>query len=335
MPMRSHAPDGGTAAAVARQAARSRTRRVAIVVAVAAAVGCDGGSREFLSIGTGGTGGVYFPLGGAIANRLAAADSTRSYTAEVTGGSVENIQRIRNGQIDLAFTIATSAYEASHGGGDFTEPYAELRVAAPLYANLTHVLVPARSDARTIPDLRGRRIAVGAAGSGTEQVARHLLEAAGIDYEAVDERFLSFSESAAALADGAIDAAILSVGYPASAVLEATTTGGARLLPIEASTATAMRERHPFYTADVIPAGVYAGQDSAIASVAVLNWIVADASLDSAVVTDLLRILDQDRAALARVAEIANQIDLGRLAEAPIPLHSAAAAWLRSMAPGS
>ena len=192
------------------------------------------------------------------------------------------------------------------------------------------MLVPARSDARTIADLRGRRIAVGSAGSGTEQVARHLFDAAGIDYADVDERFLSFTESAAALTDGAIDAAILSVGYPASAVLEATTTGGARLLAIDAATAEAMRQDHPFYTPDTIPAGVYAGQDAAIASVSVMNWVVADARLDSAVVNSLLRILDEDREALRRVAEIAGQIDLRRLADAPIPLHRASAVFLRS-----
>jgi TRAP-type uncharacterized transport system substrate-binding protein len=110
-------------------------------------------------------------------------------------------------------------------------------------------------------------------------------------------------------------------------VLEATTTGGARLLAIDAVTAAAMRQRHPFYTPDTIPAGVYAGQDAAVASVSVLNWIVADVGLDSAVVASVLRVLDEDRDALRRVADIAGQIDLRRLADAPIPLHPAAAGW--------
>jgi uncharacterized protein len=305
------------------------TCRSAVVVACLLAAGCgDRPAGGFLSIGTAGTGGVYYPLGGAIANRLDAADPARRYTAEVTGGSVENIQRIHNGEMDLAFTIATSAYEAYIGGEDFPEPVRELRVVAPLYPNLTHILVPGRSDVTSVADLRGRRVSVGAAGSGTEQVARHVLEAYALTYEDVDERFLSFTESAAALADGAIDAAILSVGYPASAALEATTTGGARLLSIDAEHAEALRQMFPFYAPDIIPAGVYRGQDDVVPTVSVMNWVVAREDLAPAVAASVIQLLETERDALARTAAIAAQIDLGRLANAPIPLHSAAEAWL-------
>jgi uncharacterized protein len=293
------------------------------------AAGCgEAPTGGFLSIGTAGTGGVYYPLGGAIANRLDAADTDRRYTAEVTGGSVENIQRIRNGEMDLGLTVATSAYEAYIGSADFPQPFRELRVVTPLYPNLTHVLVPRGSDVTSIDQLRGGRVSVGAAGSGTEQVARHTLEAYGLTYDDVDERFLSFTESAAALADGAIDAAILSVGYPASAVLEATTTGGARLLAIDAEHAEALRQMFPFYSPDIIPGGVYRGQDDTVPSVSVMNWIVARADLDSTVAARLIALIQNERDELARTAAIAGQIDMRRLGNAPIPLHPAAEAWL-------
>lgn len=171
-------------------------------------------------------------------------DSLRTYTAEVTGGSVENIQRLMNGEMDLAFAIGTTVYEAYNGGQDFATPQQSLRIVAPLYPNLTHVLVRENAGLQSIADLRGKRVSVGAAGSGTEQLARHVLEAYGLGYEQVDEQFLSFTESAAALADGAIDGAIISVGIPASAVLEAMTTGRVRLLPIEGEAArTLMSDR--------------------------------------------------------------------------------------------
>lgn len=292
-----------------------------------AACGGDGGPRQFLSLGTGGTGGVYYPLGGALTSRLSVADSMRQYTAEVTGGSVENVNRILAGQIDMGFALSVTAYEAYNGGQDFDSPAADLRVVAPLYANITHILVPGNSTATTLEDLRGRRVSVGAAGSGTEQISRQLLELYGLTYDDVDARYLSFNESASALRDGAIDAAILSVGIPAAAVLEATTTGSVRLLGVSAERTAELRAEYPYYSAGTIPAGAYPGVDEDIPTVAMMNWLVASESLDPAVVTTLLDILANDRASLEQVHEMARQIDLAQLADAPIPLHSAARAF--------
>lgn len=308
------------------------------VVVVAALLGCDGpagAGREFLSIGTAGTGGIYYPIGGAIASRLSLRDSLRQYTAEVTGGSVENVNRLREGQIDLGFALAITAFEAFRGGEDYESPFRELRVVAPLYANLVHVLVPRGSRVRSIEALAGARISVGAAGSGTEQVARQILEVCGLSYEEVDARYLTFSESAASLRDGAIDAAIISVGYPAAAVLEATTTGGARLLPVEADRIEVLRSTYPYYSAGVIPRGAYPGVGGDVTTVAMMNWVVAREDLDPAVVSNLLGILRDERASLAQVHEMAGQIDVKLLSQSPIPLHPGADAWLKAEGPDS
>jgi hypothetical protein len=304
-----------------------RARGTALALALAAtlaACGGEGGPRQFLSLGTGGTGGVYYPLGGALAAELSVADSARQYTAEVTGGSVENVNRIIQGQIDLAFALGVAAYEAYHGGQGFETAHPGLRVVAPLYPNVIHVLVPGDSDAESIADLRGMAVSVGSAGSGTEQTSRQLLELYGITYDDVDARYLSFNESASALRDGAIDAAIFSVGIPAAAVLEASTTGSVRLLSIPADRAAALREAYPYYSTGVIPADAYPGVEEDIPTVSMMNWLVADESLDAGVVRSVLTILSDDRAALERVHDMARQIDLSRLSEAPIPLHPAA-----------
>jgi TRAP transporter TAXI family solute receptor len=303
-------------------------RLVAILTAALLTTSCAGeGSRvAFLSIGTGGTGGIYYPLGGVIASILSAGDSSRQYTAEVTGGSVENIARIALGQIDLGFAIGTSARAAYDG--DDTVAVADLRIVAPLYPNVAHVLVRDSAGIASVGDVRGRSVSVGSAGSGTEQFARHLLGAYGLDYEAIDERFLSFSESSAALRDGAVDAAIFSVGYPAAAVLEATTNAAVRLLPVEREDAERLRAGFPFYRVATIPAGAYNGLDSDLPTVSVMNWMVGLEGLDDGSVISLLDALRDDRAALVRVNEIARQIDLAALADAPIPLHPAAARWL-------
>ncbi len=304
---------------------------VCLVSASLLALACGsgaGGSDRFLSLGTGGTGGIYYPLGGAIASRLSIVDSNHQYTAEVTGGSVENVNRIAQGEMDIGFCMATSVFEAYFGEGDYAEPVSNLRIVAPLYPNLTHVLVPNNSTASSAADFRGGRIAVGAAGSGTEQLARQLLSAYGIEYEDIDVRYLSFRESVNALRDRAIDGAIISVGYPASAVLEVMTTGVARLLPIDSTLVEILRERYPYYSADTIPAGTYPRMEGDVPSVSVLNWLVATTDLDSSIVGKLLDVLRDDRESLTRVNAMVAQINLATLRESPIPLHTAAEAWM-------
>jgi uncharacterized protein len=286
------------------------------------------GAPEFLSLGTAGTGGIYYPLGGALASRLSIADPARQYTAEVSGGSVENINRLAAGQMDLAFVLAVTAYQAQAGAGDWKTPVPGLRALAPLYPNLTHVLVPRGSTAESIADFRGQRVSVGPPGSGTEQMSRHLLLAHGLSYEDIDPQYLSFNESASALKDGAIDAAILSVGYPAAAVLEATTTGGVRVLGVDPAVIASMRDEHPYYSVGEIPAGAYPGVEEAIPTAAVMNWVVGMESLDDEVVTILLNILADDRVSLEQVHEMAKQIDLARLSDPPIRLHPATERWL-------
>lgn len=307
-----------------------QTKRWIVLLAVAALGACGGGEgrTEFLSLGTAGTGGIYYPLGGAIASRLSVADSTRQYTAEVSGGSVENVNRVAQGQMDLAMAIAVTMYQAYNGEGDFEQPVSGLRAVAPLYANLTHILVPASARIETVADFEGRRISVGAAGSGTEQLARHVLEAYGLTYDDIDPRFLSFAESSAALRDGAIDGAIISVGYPAAAVLEASTTGDIRLLPVEGEVLQSILEEHPYYNDGEIPAGAYPGVDEPVTTLAVMNWVFALESLDGEVVRTLLNIFENDRVSLEQVHDMARQIDLDRLSRAPIPLHPAAEQWL-------
>ena len=174
----------------------------------------DSASRQFLSLGTAGTGGIYYPLGGAMAARLSISDTLRQYTAEVSGGSVENVNRLRERQTDLAFATGNTVFEAFSGGQDYPEPVSDLRILAPLYPNMTHIVVKRGSTATSLADLAGGVVSVGPPGSGTEQMSRQILEAYGLTYDDVTPRYLSFNESATALKDGAIDAAIISVGYP-------------------------------------------------------------------------------------------------------------------------
>ena len=294
----------------------------------------DTGPRQFLSLGTASTGGIYYPLGGAMAARLSVSDPARQYTAEVSGGSVENVNRLRGRQTDLAFATGNTVYEAFSGGQDYPEAVADLRILAPLYPNMTHIVVRRGSTATSLADLAGGIVSVGPPGSGTEQMSRQILEAYGLTYEDVTERFLSFPESATALKDGAIDAAIISVGYPAAAVLEATTTGGARLIAMEPARVDALRAKYPYYTHGEIPAGIYPGADEALHTAGVMNWVVAMADLPDEVVAGVLRLLTDERADLAQVHDMVNQIHMEALGAAPIALHGVTQAWVEANLPG-
>lgn len=298
-------------------------------LALAAFAACsDSAPRQFLSLGTAGTGGIYYPLGGAMAARLSISDSLRQYTAEVSGGSVENVNRLRERQTDLAFATGNTVYEAATGGQDYEEPVADLRILAPLYPNMTHIVVARGSTATSLADLAGGVVSVGPPGSGTEQMSRQILDAYGLTYDDVTPRYLSFNESSTALKDGAIDAAIISVGYPAAAVLEATTTGGARLLAMEADRVDYLRETYPYYVHGEIPAGTYPGTDDAIPTAGIMNWVVAMADLPDEVVAGVVRLLTDERRDLAQVHEMVRQISMDALADAPIQLHDVTQAWV-------
>ncbi len=301
------------------------------LIALASVAGCgegSGGGRQFRSVGTAGTGGIYYPIGGAIASRLSLRDSTSQYTAEVTGGSVENINRLNARQMDLGIAFSQTIYDAYNGVGEYDQPVSGLRIVAPLYPNVTHIVVPEGSDAADLTDVRGGRVSVGSAGSGTEQFSRQLLAAHDITYDDIDVRYLTFTESASALRDGAIDAAIISVGYPAAAVLEATTTGGARLLPLSDAALTRMMTDYPYYMRSEIPGGSYPGVDDPLPTLALMNWFIAMDDLDASVVEHLLNILNDEKEDLTRVHRMVAQVELSALDTSPIPLHAATESWL-------
>ncbi len=307
-------------------------RRVAGLAAVGAAslAACSGaGPQEFMSLGTGGTGGIYYPMGGFITARLSIADSLRQYTAEVTGGGVENVNRLREGQIDLGFAPANTVYEAATGGLDYDEPVKGLRIVAPIFPSSAHILVSRSFTGSSVADFAGRTVSVGSAGSGTEQMSRQILEVHGLGYDDVTVRYLSFTESAAALRDGALDAAIFSVGYPAAAVLDAT-AGGARLLPMAEEKIEELRRRHPYYTSNPIPQGAYAGMESDVVTAGLVNWLVAMSDLSDDVVGHVVHLVLEDREQLEQVYDIAKQIDENFLLDAPIELHPATRKWMEA-----
>ena len=263
----------------------STVKRVLAAGAVFAAMvvfftGCNGNSdvegKKFLNIGTGGTAGTYYPIGGAMAEILNKEIPGMSASAQSTGASVANVNMLGDGTIDLATVQNDIAYYAAHGTEMFVDKKVDgLKGVASLYPETCQFVTLKSSGIKSLSELKGKRIAVGAVGSGVEANVRQILAVYGISYDDIDAQYLSFAEGASALKDGNVDVAVLTAGYPTASVQDIAAQNPVRLLPVEEEVADALIAKYPFYTKTVIPAGVYAGDDEVVPSVSVMAMLVA------------------------------------------------------------
>lgn len=242
--------------------------------------GCGGG-KNFLNIATGGTAGTYYPLGGALAEILNNNIENMNASAQSTGASVANVNMLKDGSVDIAFIQNDIAYYAVNGKEMFKDnKVANLRGIAALYPETVQFVTTKDKNIKSISDLKGLKVAVGAAGSGVEANARQILAEYGITYEDIDERFLSFGEAADALKDGNVDVGIVAAGFPTAAIQDLAANKSIKIIPIDNDKVDALMKRYPYYTKMVIPAGTYKGQDEDVPSVAVKCIVVATNALD-------------------------------------------------------
>ena len=314
---------------------RTLTRLAAAAAAIGLGVAACGGPSDvrYLSIATGGTGGVYYPYGGGIAKVLTERLPGVRATAEATAASVDNLKFLREGRADLAFTLADTLADATAGRGAFEGRPVPAATLAVLYANYTHLVTLAGSGIEGIQDLRGRTISTGSPGSGTEITARRLLEAAGLDpARDVRHQGLGVSESAGALKDGKIAAFFWSGGLPTAAVQDLAHTPGVslRLLPT-AHLLPALRRAHgDLYFELAIPAAAYAGLAAPVPVVGVSNLLVASRALPDDLAYDITRLLFEHRAELAAIHPEARKLSPAEGAgDSPAPFHPGAIRWYR------
>ena len=242
--------------------------------------GCNGNSdvegKKVLNIGTGGTAGTYYPIGGAMAEILNKEIPGMSASAQSTGASVANVNMLGDGTIDLATVQNDIAYYAANGTEMFVDKKVDgLKGIASLYPETCQFVTLKASGIKSLSELKGKRVAVGAVGSGVEANVRQILAAYGISYDDIDAQYLSFAEGASALKDGNVDVAVLTAGYPTASVQDIAAQNPVRLLPVEEEIADALIAQYPFYTKTVIPAGTYVGFNEPVPSVAVMAMLVA------------------------------------------------------------
>ena len=261
---------------------RVATAVCALALAVGVA-GCGGGEKgQFINIATGGTAGTYYPIGGAIAEVLN--KNGMNASAQSTGASVANINMLKDKQVELAIVQNDITYYAVNGEEMFKESgkIENLTGIASLYPETCQFIVREDSGIKSVNDLKGKRVAVGAAGSGAEANARQILEAYGITYDDVEEQFLSFAEGSYALKDGNVDAAFVTAGYPTASVQDIASQNKIRLLPIDDEQIKKLSEKYPFYTKTTVPSGVYQGFDEEVQTVSVMAILVANDKIDAA-----------------------------------------------------
>ncbi|MCO5105501.1 MAG: TAXI family TRAP transporter solute-binding subunit [Burkholderiaceae bacterium] len=298
-----------------------------ILVAAALGVAALASAQSMrLSIGTGGTGGVYYPMGGGMAAILSKYVPGWEATAEVTGASVANLQLIGQGKQDFGFTMADAAYDAVSGLAKFKDKKVDARTLMVLYPNKMHVVTTEASGIRTLADLKGKRISTGEPNSGTEVMAMRLLEAAGIDKDVQRER-LSVAEGVNAIKDRKIDALIWVGGLPTAAITDLATTPGITLKLIDhAQYADAMNKKWgPLYVKGKIPANTYKGQTADVANLDVWNLLVADRKMSDQQAYTIVKTLIERKDELVAVHREAKNITLDAQASAsPIPFHPGA-----------
>ena len=266
-------------------------------------VGCDSGDNEDvedgsvspdrLAIATGGTTGTYYPLGGAFANIINDYVDGVTANSESTGASVENVNLLNDGEVDFAMVQNDISYYAYEGIEMFEaeEPMENLRGLATLYPETIQIVADAGAGIESVEDLAGKRVAVGAPGSGTEANARQILAAHGLTYDDLEPDYLSFGEASDNLKDGHVDAAFVTAGTPTAAITDLSTQHDVVLISISQEMIDEIISEYPYYAQVEIAAGTYRDQDEAVDAVAVMAMLTVRAELSEDLVYEITKAL--------------------------------------------
>ena len=317
---------------------RSRAAAALVVALAALAIGAcnpkelaqQAGTTRWLSVATGGTGGVYYPFGGGIAKILSDHLENIEATAEVTSGTVDNLKFLSARSADIAFALADSLSDAVAGEGVFAEFGAvPARSLAVLYTNYTHIVTLEGTGIERIADLHGRVVSTGAPGSGTEIIAFRVLEAAGLDSDTdVSRQSLGASQSVGALKDGKLDAFFWSGGLPTGAILDLATTPGMtlRLVPSD-DVLPILQARYgdTVYREIVVPRSAYPDLEADVRVVGVSNILAVHESMPDDLAYDITRILFERQAELAGIHAEAERLAINTaVVGSPTAFHAGA-----------
>jgi TRAP transporter TAXI family solute receptor len=296
---------------------------------VIAGPGMIGSARAetFVNVLTGGTSGVYYPLGVAMATLFNEKIAGVNASAQATKASVENLNLLQSGGGELAFTLADAASQAWAGVEEagYKGPLDKLRHVAAIYSNYIQIVATAESGIKTLADLKGKRISVGAPKSGTELNARAILKAAGLSYEDFDKvEYLAFAESVDLMKNRQLDVTLQSAGLGVASIKDLATALPIVVVEIPADVVAAVGD--PAYQAGTIKAGTYQGQDADVATAAIRNLLLTHDGVADDLVYAMADAIFGNLETLVAAHKAASAIKLAAAAMAsPIPLHPGAA----------
>lgn len=306
--------------------------------------GCGGGEKKaadkpaepakktFITIVTGGSSGPYFALGGTVANLLNEKVPGVNASVQSTSASAVNATMLGTKKADIAFAMNDVISYAHEGVELFKDKkVSNLRGIASLYPNFVQLFTLKSKNINEVSDLKGKRIGVGAAGSGTEVNARQILEAHGITYKDIRPDFLSYAEAVEQLKNGSVDAAFITSGLPNSNILDIATTHDVMMIPIRKAKVEELAKKYPFYTSEMIPAGTYKDKE-AVETAAVTSILVTRAELSDEVVYNMTKAILTNVDSLVKTHSAAKDIKMDKLrAGMPVPMHPGADKYLKEI----
>jgi TRAP transporter TAXI family solute receptor len=303
---------------------------IALAVAtVFASAGIAFAAKNYVSIATGGTSGTYYPIGGAIAQAVSKAGMLQA-TAETGNASVAIINLIAKGEMEIAFVQNDIAYWAYKGEQMFKQPLTNVRAVAALYPEHIQLIVAKDAAVKKIADLKGKRLGVGAPGSGTEGDAKAILNLAGLQYTDMKVDFLDFGATTSRFKDNQIDAGFVVAGYPTASVMDLSLTKDISLLSFDDAFLAKLSKAHPYFVASTIPGKTYKGVDNDVRTPAVMAILVTYDKMSDDVIYNFTKAMFDNLADVqlshAKGKEITLKTALDGLT---VPLHPGAAKYFK------
>ena len=261
-------------------------------LALALMTGCSGGTKKNYILATGGTSGTYYPFGGAIANVWNTKLENMNVTAQATGASAENLRLINKGEAEFAI-VQNDVMDYAYNGTDLFagEKLANIMTIGTMYPEVVQIAVSKASGIKSVADFKGKRISVGAAGSGVEFNAKQIMEGYGLTFDDIKKSNLSFKESADGIQNGTLDGCFITAGVPNAALQELACTAGLTLIPVDGAAADKICAKYGYYTKTVIPGGTYKGTDEDCGALAIMATLAVSSKLDEQTVYDMTKAL--------------------------------------------
>jgi TRAP transporter TAXI family solute receptor len=304
--------------------------RFGVMAGALIAVPLGAHADEFINILTGGTGGVYYPLGVAMSKIYAEHIKGAKPSVQSTKASVENLNLLQQGRGEIAFTLGDTLADAWNGNAEvgFKQKLDKLRTVAAIYPNYIQIAALKDANIKTLADLKGKRLSVGAPKSGTELNARAILKGAGMSYKDLGQvQYLPFNESVELMKNRQLDATLISAGLGVSAIRDLCASVDCTIVEIPKSVVEKVGTP---YQPVVIPAGTYKGQDKDVEAAAVQNYLVTRSNLSEQEVYEMTKTFFDNLPALQAAHAAAKQIKLQDAAKnPPVPLHPGAAKFYK------